>query len=45
MDLDRSGSLSLNELSEGLINMGIDITEKEKHALMQRLDDDADGEI
>jgi Ca2+-binding EF-hand superfamily protein len=25
--------------------MGIEITEKEKHALMKRLDDDADGEI
>ena len=45
LDTDGSGSLSFNELSVGLTNMGIQISQKEKHALMQRLDDDADGEI
>lgn len=45
MDTDGSGTLSFNELSVGLNNMGIDISQKEKHALMQKLDDDADGEI
>ena len=45
LDTDASGSISFNELSIGLLNMGIEITDKEKHALMKKLDDDADGEI
>ncbi len=45
MDTDGSGTLSFNELSAGLNDMGIQITNKEKHELMKRLDDDADGEI
>jgi Ca2+-binding EF-hand superfamily protein len=45
MDTDGSGTLSFNELSAGLIEMGIEISNKEKHELMKRLDDDADGEI
>ena len=45
MDTDGSGTLSFNELSVGLNEMGIEITNKEKHELMKRLDDDADGEI
>ena len=45
LDTDCSGALSFNELSVGLTNMGIEITDKEKHALMKKLDDDADGEI
>jgi Ca2+-binding EF-hand superfamily protein len=45
MDTDGSGTLNFHELSAGLIEMGIEITNKEKHELMKRLDDDADGEI
>ena len=45
MDTDGSGTLSFNELSAGLNEMGIEISNKEKHELMKRLDDDADGEI
>jgi Ca2+-binding EF-hand superfamily protein len=45
MDKDRSGTLSFSELSQGLTDMGIEITNKEKHELMKSLDDDADGEI
>jgi Ca2+-binding EF-hand superfamily protein len=45
MDTDGSETLSFNELSAGLNEMGIEITNKEKHELMKRLDDDADGEI
>lgn len=45
MDTDGSGTLSFNELSAGLNEMGIEITNKEKHELMKCLDDDADGEI
>jgi Ca2+-binding EF-hand superfamily protein len=45
MDIDRSGTLSFNELSGGLTDMGIEISQKEKHELMKKLDDDADGEI
>jgi calcium-dependent protein kinase len=45
MDVDKSGTLSFNELSAGLTDMGIDISQKEKHELMKKLDDDADGEI
>ncbi len=45
MDTDGSGTLSFNELSAGLIEMGIEISKQEKHELMKRLDDDADGEI
>jgi Ca2+-binding EF-hand superfamily protein len=43
MDTDGNGTLSFNELSAGLNDMGIEITNKEKHELMKRLDDDADG--
>jgi calcium-dependent protein kinase len=45
MDIDKSGTLSFNELSAGLTDMGIEISQKEKHELMKKLDDDADGEI
>ena len=45
MDTDGSGTLSFNELSVGLIDMGIEISNKEKPELMKRFDDDADGEI
>jgi Ca2+-binding EF-hand superfamily protein len=45
LDTDGSGALSFNELSVGLTNMGIEISNQEKHELMKKLDDDADGEI
>lgn len=45
MDIDKSGTLNFNELSAGLTDMGIEISQKEKHELMKKLDDDADGEI
>lgn len=45
LDTDNNGLLSFNELSTGLSDLGIEISNSEKHELMKRLDNDADGEI
>ena len=44
-DADRSGSLSFNELSQGLEELGIHSTISDKMDLMRILDTDGDGEI
>jgi Ca2+-binding EF-hand superfamily protein len=44
-DADRSGSLSFNELSNGLEELGINVGISEKMDLMRTLDVDGDGEV
>lgn len=44
-DADRSGSLSFNELSNGLEELGIRVSTSEKMELLRRLDKDGDGEV
>lgn len=44
-DADRSGSLSFNELSNGLEEMSIHVSVSEKMDLMKTLDTDGDGEV
>ena len=44
-DADRSGSLSFNELSNGLDELSINIGIAEKMDLMRALDTDGDGEV
>jgi len=44
-DADRSGSLSFNELSNGLEELGIKVGISEKMDLMRTLDVDGDGEV
>ena len=44
-DVDRSGSLSFNELSNGLEELGINVGTSEKMDLMRSLDVDGDGEV
>jgi Ca2+-binding EF-hand superfamily protein len=44
-DTDRSGSLSFNELSAGLDELGIIVSVGEKMDLMRTLDTDGDGEV
>jgi Ca2+-binding EF-hand superfamily protein len=44
-DADRSGSLSFNELSNGLDEMNIHVSLSEKMDLMRTLDTDGDGEV
>ena len=44
-DADRSGSLSFNELSQGLDELGIHSTISDKMDLMRVLDTDGDGEV
>ncbi len=45
LDTNKDGLLSINELAEGLREMGIKIFKGEQAALMRRLDDDRDGAI
>lgn len=45
LDVDGSGGISLEELSQGLIEQGYNVTPHEVEQLMARLDLDADGHI
>lgn len=44
-DVDGDGSISIDELSQGLKSINVKISDKEKLALMKELDKDRDGGI
>ncbi len=44
-DINGDGSISIDELSQGLKSINVRISEKEKLALMKELDKDRDGGI
>lgn len=44
-DVNGDGSISIDELSQGLKSINVKISEKEKLALMKELDKDRDGGI
>ena len=44
-DVNGDGSISIDELSQGLKSINVRISEKEKLALMKELDKDRDGGI
>jgi hypothetical protein len=44
-DQDGDGSISIDELSQGLKSINVKISDKEKLALMKELDKDRDGGI
>ena len=45
LDVDKSGTVTLDELREGLAKQGSPITQKEVEALMESIDVDATGSI
>ena len=45
MDDDRSGSLSLEEFTKGIRDMGIDMSFEEINAVMKTLDKDGSGSL